>query len=243
MGAYRKALAFLEQFMTSRRPRPPSTRPTDSAAQAQPEIANSLILDAAANSDSASNPAAPTPLPDENEPPKGMTVKEAYEALGRLIAVGEGRSRLGIPYDPGFSTMGSAPFMPITGFHQGIDWDHGRVTARPETPLSARSTELSARLRRMEQQQGQTILMLRRLQRILDSESVLGAPEVLREAADLIGATLHAHLNRPGPVPQKDPGAAPPSPASIPSTHAPASQTVFLLPRAPGSGKPGGKGP
>lgn len=241
--------------MASRRSSPDTSRPGKAAAQPSP---NPLAPEAplvSSPSGSLPNDASVTtlippstaenPLPAEKEPPKGLTVIQAHELLGKLIAQGQGHSHLGVPFDPGFVTMGSTPFMPIVSFSPGLDWDHGRVTARTVGPLAAPSTELTERLRRLDKEQGYTFLTLRRLLRTLESGSVLGPTEVLREAADVLGSILHAGSPLPYVPPvirSPPPSAAPGGPAQGPIVPPPAASTptptVVLLPRRPRGGKP-----
>jgi hypothetical protein len=229
----------LELIMVSRRS---TFSPSDSSQSLE---TNQAIPDPIASEFvAASNDSAPKlvdaatqekPLPAGNDPSKGLTVRQAHELLGRLITHGQGSSLLGVPFDPGFVTMGSSPFMPITNFHPGIDWNHGRVTASTKNPLAAPSQDLNDRLRRMDKERGQTFLGLRRLLHILESESVLGAAEVLREVTQVVGDLVHAGSPIPYTPPARKSSAK--MDASITPVIVPSAPAIFILPRAPTGGK------
>lgn len=78
--------------------------------------------------------------------PAALTVSSAIGLLEDLVQRGLGEQPLGIRYESGVPSLGSAPSVPITGIHAGFDWDHGKVFIQPAKPLGLAGPDL-ARLR------------------------------------------------------------------------------------------------
>jgi hypothetical protein len=64
--------------------------------------------------------------------------------LTRLPSRRPEEHRLVVPYDPGHSTVGGHPCVPVVAIHFGFDWDNGKVFIQPEKNLGIVGPDLEA---------------------------------------------------------------------------------------------------
>ena len=61
--------------------------------------------------------------PQSQDEPQGVSVDQAIAMLSGISQRGYGDVTLRLVYDPGHSTLGPTPTVPVTGIYKGIDWD------------------------------------------------------------------------------------------------------------------------
>jgi hypothetical protein len=58
---------------------------------------------------------------------ESITVEQAVERLSKIAERARGPLKLGVPYNPGFPTMGPSPVKRVISIHEGFDWNKGTV--------------------------------------------------------------------------------------------------------------------
>lgn len=81
---------------------------------------------------------------------KGLTVQAGLHAMQALVSRGLGDQPLMLQYDSGRVSIGAATATPITGFHAGFDWNHGKVFASTEKQLGVAGKDLADLRTRMD---------------------------------------------------------------------------------------------
>ncbi|RKP44766.1 hypothetical protein [Pararobbsia silviterrae] len=79
-----------------------------------------------------------------------MSVAEASERLAAIAARARARreTRLVVPFDPGFASVGGTPAKNVVSIHEGFDWDAGKVFIEVGTPRLFAPTDAQERLRK-----------------------------------------------------------------------------------------------
>jgi len=96
-----------------------------------------------------------------------LTLDALLETLTALRASTPrlGQATVAVPYDPGHTTIGGTPALPVTAAHAGIDWDMNKVLLALPQRVGVVDAELRRRLSQYEQAIGHVSLLIGRAER------------------------------------------------------------------------------